>query len=100
MAFEHDAIDRDLLAWPNAKLAAGCHLIERNILLAAVVAHDARGLGRQVEERADGARGLRAGLELQHLAEKHERGDDGRRLEIYPDLAVRPAEGLRKDPRQ
>ena len=47
--------------------------------------HAQRGLGRKVEERADGAAGFLAGPELEHLAEQHERNDHRRRLEIGRD---------------
>ena len=64
------------------KQVADRDLVERDLLLAAVGAHAARGLRREVEQRADGAAGRFAGAQLQHLAEQHQHGDDGRRLEI------------------
>ena len=42
----------------------------------------ARGLGREVEQRADRAAGLLARAQLQHLAEQHQHVIDRRRLEI------------------
>ena len=51
------AVDRNLFARPYAQLVADLHLIERDIVLAAVVAHDARQLGREIEQGADGAAG-------------------------------------------
>ena len=41
-----------------------------------------RGLRRQVEQRPDGAAGLLARAQLQHLPEQHQHGDDRGRLEI------------------
>ena len=60
--------------------------------------HAARGLRREIEQRADRARGLLAGAQLQHLTEQHQHGDDGGRLEIDRDRAVRVAERRRKQP--
>ncbi len=55
-----------------------------------------RGLRREIEQRADRARGLLAGAQLQHLAEQHQHGDDRRRLEIDRDRAVVAAERRRE----
>ena len=57
----------------------------------------ARGLGREVEQRADGAARALAGPQLEHLPEQHEHRDDRRRLEIDRDRAVVTAEGGRED---
>ena len=58
--------------------------------------HAARGLRREIEQRADGAAGRLARPELQHLAEQHEHGDDRGRLEIDGDAAVHAAERRRE----
>ena len=52
----------------------------------------ARGLRREIEQRADRARGLLARAQLQHLAEQHQHGDDRGRLEIDRDRAAMAAE--------
>ena len=57
----------------------------------------ARGLRREVEQRADGAAGLLAGAQLQHLAEQHQHGDDGGGLEVDRDRAVHAAERCREE---
>ena len=41
-----------------------------------------RRLRRKIEQRADGAAGPLARAQLEHLAEQHQRDDDGGRLEI------------------
>ena len=71
-----------------------------HILLRAVGLDASRGLGREIEQRADGARGLLAGAQLEHLAEQHQDGDDRGGLEIDRDRAVHAAEGGGKDARR
>ena len=68
-----------------------------DLLVRAVVAHAARGLGREAEQGLDRARGLLAGADLEHLAEQDQRRDHRRRLEVDVDLALGPAEGGRED---
>ena len=51
-AFEHHAVDRHLLAGPHAQSVADRDGVERHFLVAAVVLHAARGLGREIEQRA------------------------------------------------
>ena len=88
-----DAVDRDLLAGPHPQPVADRDGVERDFLVAAVGFDAARGLRREIEQRADGAGGLLARAQLQHLAEQHQHGDDGGRLEIDRDRAVVAAEG-------
>ena len=64
--------------------------VERDVTSSPSVGDAMRGLRRQIEQRADRARGLLAGAQLQHLSEQHQHGDDRRRLEIDRDRAVRP----------
>ena len=52
-AFEHDAIHRDFVTRTNAQAIACMDVVERNLLIAAVVLDAARGLGREIEEGAD-----------------------------------------------
>ena len=60
-------------------------------------ARDAAGaLGREIEERADGAAGLLARLQFEHLAQQHQHRDDGGGLEIDGHGAVHGAEGGRE----
>ena len=49
-AVEHHAVHRNLLAGTHAQLVADLHLLERDVVFAAVVAHDARQLRRQIEQ--------------------------------------------------
>ncbi len=62
--------------------------VERDLLVAAVGAHPARGLRREVEQGADRARGLVAGAQLQHLPEQHQHRDHGGRFEVDGDGAA------------
>ena len=56
---------------------------ERHVLLAAVLAQAARGLGREPQQRADGARRGAARAQLEHLAEEDERDDHRGGLEVH-----------------
>ena len=74
-----------------------CSAIERDLVVGAVGADAARGLRREIEQRADRAGGRLAGAQFQHLAEQHQHGDDRGRLEIDGDRAVMAAERRRED---
>ena len=78
-AFDQHAIDRNLFAGTNAQPVAGRNGLERHIFIAAVILDAPRGLGRQLDKRADRARGRGAGAQFEHLAEQHQHGDDARR---------------------
>ena len=52
--------------------------------------------GDEIEQRADGAAGLLARLQFQHLPEQNQHGDDGRSLEIDGDRAVMAAHRRRE----
>ena len=67
-ALQHDAVDRYLVAGAHAQAVADLDSVERNLLVAAVIFHAACGLRRQIEQRADGARGGRARAQFEHLA--------------------------------
>ena len=95
-ALDHLAVDRHLLAGAHAQAVADRDRVERHLLVGAVGVDAARGLRREIEQRADRAGGLLARAQLQHLAEQHQHGDDGGRLEIDRDRAVRAAEGRRE----
>ena len=75
------------------------HVVERNVLLSAIRADDARRFRREAKQSLDGVRGLAARLEFQHLAQKHEGGDNCGGLEIYGDAAVRATERVGEDAR-
>jgi hypothetical protein len=99
-ALDDLAVDRHFLAGPHPQIVADRDLAERHFLVAAVGVDAARRLGREREQRFDGARGRLAGAQLQHLAEQHQDRDDRRRLEIDRDRAVIAAERLREDARR
>ena len=55
------AVDRHLLAWPDAQAVAEVDRVERHLLVGAVGADPARSFRREIEQRADRAAGLFAG---------------------------------------
>jgi hypothetical protein len=93
---DHLAIKRHAVSWPDAERVADRDLIERDLFIAAIGADTPSGFGGEVEECPDGAAGLLACPQLQHLAQQHENRDYGRRLEINPDGPVHAAETSRK----
>ena len=67
---------------------ADMDVVQRDVLLAAIVPDPARGLRCQPQQRLDRGAGLGSGAELQQLAEQGERDDHRGGLEIDPDPAV------------
>jgi hypothetical protein len=63
--------------------------LSRYVCFGAVVSHETRGFGSETEQHLDGRTRLTAGPEFQYLAEKDERCNRGRGLEIDTDLAAR-----------
>ena len=96
MAFGQHAVDRHLLARLDAQHVAGRDRIDRHVALVAARQDAVRDLRREIEQRADRAGGALARLQLQHLAEQHQHGDDGGRLEIDRDRAVVTVELMRQ----
>ena len=96
-AFDDDAVDRHLLARAHPQAVADLDGVELDLLLGCRRPDAPGRLGREVEQRADGAAGALAGPQLEHLAEQDQHGDHGRRLEIDRDRAVVAAEGGRED---
>ena len=88
------SIDGHLLSRPHPKPVADLHRLEGDLLLASVGAQDQRRRWRQVHQRPDGGAGPVAGAKLEDLAEEHQHDDDGRGLEIDPDLSAVPLEGV------
>ena len=79
---EYHAVDRDRLAGAHAQHLAGKNGVDVHSGLGAVVGHDGRGLGRQVNERLDGAAGLGFAARLEVFAHGDERQDRARTLKI------------------
>ena len=96
-ALADHAIDGDLLAGADAQNVTCRDVGEIDILLAAVGADAACGLGCKAEQGLDGARGLVAGPQFQHLAQQHQHGDNGGGFEIDRDRTIMLAEGGRED---
>ena len=69
-SFDDLAVDRHAIARPHPQPIVREHLVEGHFLVAAILTQPARGLGSQVEERLDGAAGLLARAQLEHLAQE------------------------------
>ena len=85
-------VDGHLLPRADAEPIADVHLVEGNVLLGSVLAEPAGGLRGESEQGLDGARGLAAGAQLQHLTQEHQRGDHRGGLEVDRDHAAVSAE--------
>ncbi len=96
-SFQQHAVDRNLLAGPDPQAIADIDGVERDVLVAAVGAHPAGGLRREIEQCANRPGGLLAGAQLQDLAEQHQHGDDGGGFEVHRDGAIGAAERGGKD---
>ena len=70
--------------------------VERHFLLAAAGQDSPRRLGREVEQGADRAGGLRPRPQLQHLAEQDENRDDRGGFEIDRNRTFLPAQDRRE----
>ena len=81
-ALEHHAIDGDGLAGAHAQDLAGKDAVDVNGGLAAVLCHDGRGLGRQIDERLDSAAGLGLAARFEVFAHGDERQDGAGALKI------------------
>ena len=98
--FEDFTVDGHALSGPHAQAVADDDLIEAHILVRAVGPDPPSHLRGEIEQRANGAAGLLAGLQLENLPEQNKNGDDGRCLEIDGNGAVMTAHRRRKHPRQ
>ena len=96
-SLEHLTVDGHLLAWADAQTIAFAHLVEGDILLAAVVANEPSRLRCHPEQLFDGCAGLATGLQLEDLAEQDQRHDDASRFEVHGDLAAVTAERVGED---
>lgn len=94
------AVDRHLLAWPDAQPIANLQRGDLNFFVGAIGPDTVGRFGREIEERLDSARGRLARPELQELAEQDEHRDHGGRLEVDGDGAIMSSEGGGKDARQ
>src|SRR5581483_2685030 len=66
-ALDDDSVHRDLLAGADPEPVADGHPVERDVLLAAVLAESTGDLGGVPEQGPDGAARLAPGPQLQHL---------------------------------
>ena len=81
-ARQNDAVRRHGIAGADAEAIAAVDVVDRDLLIGAVSANAERGLGRQVQQCADGAAGLLASTQFEDLAEQHQDDDDAGGLEI------------------
>ena len=84
-AVGHDAVDRHLLTGTHAQRVADVHVAEGNVFLRFVRSNATGGLWLQSQLRTNGRRGMRAGPQLEHLAEQRQRHDDRRGFEVDRD---------------
>src|SRR5262249_18811362 len=81
-ALDYDAIDRDLFPRAHPQLIAAGYFLERDVNLGAVVADQPCAFWDEIEQRSDGAAGLRAGAQFENLAKQNQGHDYRRRFEI------------------
>ena len=79
--FDDEAVDRHLVAGPDAEQVADDDRVERDVLLE-LAAHEARRDGPERDEPADGAGRLALGARLEPAAEQDEADDDRRAVEV------------------
>ena len=82
---DHRPVHRNRVAGTHAQPVAFHDVFERRVVFRAIGQDAPRGLGREVEKRADRVTGAFAGSQFQHLANKDQRYDHHRRLEICAD---------------
>ena len=81
-------------------MIADLHVLKRNFLFGAIIAHDAGGFGRQVEQGANGAAGALARAKLNHLAQQHQHHNHGGSLEIDRNRPIGLAKGVGENSRE
>ena len=95
-AFEHHAVDRHFFAGPDAQAVADLEAVDLDVSRRRRRRPAARSSAPGRAAR-DGAGGLLARAQLQHLAEQDEHGDDGGGLEVDRDRAIMAAKRRRED---
>ncbi len=96
-AVEDGSVGGNFFSRTDAQLVANLNLIEWDVVLTAVIAHEARHLRSEVEQRANGSAGAAAGFEFQHLAEQDEHDDGCGCFEVHCGLSVRTAQRFGKE---
>ena len=81
-AFQHQSVDRNFLAGPDAEAVSHRYVFERYIFLAPVRANFAGGFRGQPQQRLESAAGLAAGAQLQDLAQQDQSHDHRGGLEV------------------
>src|SRR5467141_2620050 len=85
-AFQNHAVNRYLFARAHPQAIPSLHLIERHPLVAAIRANPDRGLGSELEQRANGAARALTRPQLKYFPEQDKHRDHRRRLEIETDF--------------
>ena len=98
-ALDHHSVYRDAFPGPNPQSGVDGDTVQGDLLLRSILPQSACGVGGQPQERADGAAGLLASPELQHLSQQDQSGDDGGCFEIDGNGSVRISKGVRKQGR-
>ena len=80
-ALDEEAVDRDLVAGPDAQQVAHEHLLQRHLDLVGA-AHDPGGPSLQADETPDRARRLAFGPAFQPPTQQDQAQDDRRRVEV------------------
>ena len=96
-AFRNHAVHRNLLAGTNTQTIALFDLIERNVVLAAVLCNSPRCFWRQAQQRFNRRASRAARFQFEHLTEQNQRGDDGCGFEIDRHISHRVTKGRRKN---
>ena len=96
-AFRNHAVHRNLLAGTNTQTIALFDLIERNVVLAAVLCNSPRCFRGQAQQRFNRRAGRAARFQFEHLTEQNQRGDDGCGFEIDRHISHPVTKGRRKN---
>ena len=101
-AFEDDAIDGNFFSGADAQAVSGLDLLERNVFfgLPSARVEQARGLGAEIEQGANGGAGAAAGAQFHDLAEQDQSGDGGGGFEVNVGIAAHAAQRLGKNLRR
>ena len=95
-AFQNHAVNRHLFARAHPQAIPPLHLIERHALIAAIRANPDRGLGSELEQRANGAARVLTRSQLKYFPEQDQHRDHRRRLEVETDFSMGIAKRRRK----
>ena len=99
VAVDHDAVCWDLLTGADPAMVADLQVRGWHFLFFSVGVDAVRGGWRQVQQGADGTRGLVACPQFEYLPQQHQGDDHGGGLEVDADPATVITHDGREDPR-